>query len=95
MTRVMKVNVIIEDTAWELVSCGCPQTKISATEKEGFYESCFYKVVTSELLVGREFNDQVGCNANGLGEIHGRFEIGQVNVEGSDWRTGHSAKDYF
>ena len=36
--RVMKVNVVIGDGVWEVVSCYCPQADRSLNEKEMFYE---------------------------------------------------------
>lgn len=34
--KVMKVNVIIGDAVWEVVSCYCPLNRRSATVKEFF-----------------------------------------------------------
>ena len=36
--RVMKINVVIGDVVWEVVSCYCPQAGRSVNEKEEFYE---------------------------------------------------------
>ena len=42
------------------------------------------KVVTSEkVLVGADFNDHVGSDMGGFGEVHGRgFGTGQINDGG-------------
>ena len=34
--RVMKVNIMIKDVVWEVVSCYCPQAGRSVNEKEKF-----------------------------------------------------------
>ena len=68
--RVMKINVAIRDVVWEVVSCYCPQAHRSVNEKEEFYE-LMDKVVTSEVLVGGDFNDHVGSDVGGFGEVHG------------------------
>ena len=47
--RVMKVNIIIGDVVWEVVSCYCPQTGRSVNKKEEFYE-LKDKVVTREKM---------------------------------------------
>ena len=44
--RVMKVNIVIGDVVWEVVSCYCPQVGRSLNEKEEFYV-LMDKVVTS------------------------------------------------
>ena len=36
--KVMKVNIVIGDVVWEVVSCYCPQAGRSVNEKEEFYE---------------------------------------------------------
>ena len=46
---VMKVDVVIGDVVWEVVSCYCPQAGRSANGKEEFYE-LIDKVVTSEKV---------------------------------------------
>ena len=65
--RVMKVNIIIGDVVWEVVSCYCPQAVRSINEKVEFYE-LMDKVMTSEVLVGSDMG--------GFGEVHGGFGIG-------------------
>ena len=49
----MKINIIIWDVVWEVVSCYCPQADRSVNEKEEFYE-LMDKIMTSEkaLVVG-------------------------------------------
>ena len=75
--KVIKVNIIIEDVVWEVVSCYCPQA--GRCEKEEFYE-LMDKVVTSEkVLVGGDFNGHVGSDMGGFGEVHGGLGIGQIN----------------
>ena len=90
--RVMKVNIVIGDVVWEVVSCYCPQAGRSVNEKEEFYE-LMGKVVTSDnmLLVGGDFNGYFGSDMSGFGEVHGGFEIGQINDGGIrllDWTVG-------
>ena len=72
--RVMKVNIVIGDVAWEVVSCYCPQASRSVNKKKEFYE-LMDKVVTSEkvLLVGGDFNGHVGSDIGGFGKVHGGF----------------------
>ena len=68
--RVMKVNIVIGDVVWEVVSCYCPQTGRSVNEKEEFYE-LMDKVVTSEqVLMG-------GSDMGGFGEVHECSGIGK------------------
>ena len=43
--RVMKVNIVIGDVVWEVVSCYYPQAGRPINEKEEFYE-LMDKVVT-------------------------------------------------
>ena len=75
--RVMKVNVIIGDVVWEVISCYCPQAGRSVNEKEEFYE-LMDKVVTSEkILVGGDFNGHVGSDMAGFGEVHGGLRLGK------------------
>ena len=86
----MKVNITIGDVVWEVVSCYFPQAGRSVNEKAEFYER-MDKVVTIELLVGRDFNDHVGSDMGGFGEVHGGFGIGQINDGGIrllDWAVG-------
>ena len=89
--RVMKVNIIIGDVVWEVVSCYCPQAGRSVDEKEEFYE-LVDKVVTSEkVLVGGDFNGLIGSDMGSFGEVHGGFGIGQINDGGIrllDWAVG-------
>ena len=35
--KVIKVNVVIRDLVWEVVSCYCPQAGRSVNETEEFY----------------------------------------------------------
>ena len=60
------------DVVWRVVSCYCPQADRSVYEKEEFYE-LMDKVVTSEVLVGGDFNCHVGKGMGGFGEVHGGF----------------------
>ena len=46
------------------------------------------KVVTSEVLMGGEFNGHVVSDVGGFGEVHGGLGIGQIMMEGSDCWTG-------
>ena len=89
--RVMKVIIVIGDVVWEVVSCHCPQAGRSVNEKEEFYE-LMDKVVTSDnVLVGGDFNDHVGSDMGGFGEVHGGLGIGQINDGGIrllDWAFG-------
>ena len=78
----MKVSIIIGDVVWEVVSCYCPQAGSSVNEKEEFYE-LMDKVVTSEVLVGGDFNVHVGSDIGGFGEVHGGFGIRQINGGGT------------
>ena len=52
--RLMKVNTVIGDLVWEVVSCYCPQASRSVNEKAEFYD-LMDKVVTGEVLVGGNF----------------------------------------
>ena len=79
--RVMKVNIVIGDVVWEVVSCYCSQAGRSVNEKEVFYE-LMGKVVTSEVLVGGDFNGHVGSDMGGFEEVHGGFGIEQMNDGG-------------
>ena len=64
--RVMKVNIVIGDVFWEVVSCYCPQAGRSVNEKEKFYE-LMDRVVTSEkVLVGGDFSGHVGSDMGGF-----------------------------
>ena len=75
----MKVNIVIGNVVWEVVSCYCPQAGRSVNKKEEFYE-LMDKVVTSDnVLVGGNFNGHVGSDIGGFGEVHGGFGIGQIN----------------
>ena len=66
----MKVNIITGDVVSEVVSCYFSQVGRSVNEKEEFYE-LMDKVVTSEVLVGVDFNGHVGSDMGGLGEVRG------------------------
>ena len=86
--RVMKVNIVIGDVAWEVVSCYFPQAGRSVNEKEEFYELMDKFVTSYTVLVGSDFNDHVGSDVGGFGEVHGDFGIGQINNGGIrllDW----------
>ena len=89
--RVMKVNIVIRDVVWEVVSCYCPQAGRLVNEKEELYE-LMDKVLTSEkVLVGGDFNGHFGSDMGGFGEAHGGFGIGQINDGGIrllDWAVG-------
>ena len=64
--RVKKVNIVIRDVVWEVVSFYFPQVSRSVNEKEEFYE-VKDKVVTSEkVLVGDDFNGHVGSDISGF-----------------------------
>ena len=78
--RVMKVNFVIGDVVWEVVSCYCPQARSSENEKE-FYE-LKDKVVTNEkVLVVGDFDSHVESDMLRFGEVHGDFGIGQIKDE--------------
>ena len=69
---------------------GNPQASRSVNEKEEFYE-LIDKDVTSEVLVVGDFNDHVGSDMGGFGEVHGSFGIAQINDGGIrllDWMVG-------
>ena len=72
--RVMKVNIVIGDVVWEVVSCCCPQVGRSVNEKDEFYE-LIDKVVINKELVSGDFNDHVGSDMGGFGEVNGSFGI--------------------
>ena len=75
--RVVKVNIVIGDVVWEVVSYYCPQAGRSVNEKEEFYE-LMDKVVTSDnVLVGSDFNGHVGSDMGGFGEVHGGLGLGK------------------
>ena len=57
--RVMKINVVIGDVVWEVVSCYCPQAGRSVNEKEVFSEVMDMVVASEKVLVDDDFNDQV------------------------------------
>ena len=73
--KVMKVNVVIRDIVWEVVSCYCPQAGRSVNETEEFYE-LIDKIVTNEALVGGEFNAHVGGDMRGFERFMGVLELG-------------------
>ena len=86
----MKVNIAIGDVLWKVLSCYFPRSGRSVNEKEEFYKQ-IDKDVTSELLKGGDFNGHVGSYMDGFGEVHGGFEIGQINDGGIrllDWVVG-------
>ena len=88
---MIKVNIVIGDVVWEIVSSYCPQAGKLVNEKEEFYE-LMNKVVRSEkVLVGGDFNGHVGSDMGGFEEVHGGFGIGQINDGGIrllDWIAG-------
>ena len=89
--RVMKVNIVIGDVVWEVVSCYCPQVGRSLNEKEEFYELMDRVVTSDNVLVGGDFKGHVGSDMGGFGEVHGGFGIGQINDRGTrllDWVVG-------
>ena len=51
--RVMKVNIVIGDVVWEVVSCYCPQAGRSVNEKEEFYELMDQDVTSDKCFCGR------------------------------------------
>ena len=82
--RLVKINIVIGDVVWEVISCYCPQDGRSVNEKKEFYE-LMDKVVTNEkVLVDGDFNGHVGSGMGDFGENHGAFGIGQMNDGGSD-----------
>ena len=78
----MKVNIVIGDAVWEVVSCYCPQAGRSVNEKEDFYELMDKFVTSDNVLVDGDFNGHVGSDMGGFGEVHGGFGIGQINDGG-------------
>ena len=94
--RVTKVNIIAGDVVWEVVLCYCPQEGRSVNEEDEFYE-LMDKVVTSEVLVGGDFNGHFGSKMGGFGEVQGGFGIGKINdgmirlfdwIKLFDWAVG-------
>ena len=86
--RVIKVNIVIWDVVWEVVSCYCTQAGRSVDEKEEFHELMDEVVTCEKVLVGVDFNHHVGSDMDGFGEVHGCFGIGQINDGGIrllDW----------
>ena len=75
--RVMKVNIVIGDVVWEVVSCYCPQVGRSLNEKEEFYELIDKVVTNDNVLVGGDFNGHVGNDMGGFGEVHGVLGLGK------------------
>ena len=93
--RVMKVNIVIGDIAWEVVYCYCPQAGRSVNEKEEFFEQTDQVVTSEKMLVGGDFNGYVGSDMGGFGEVHGGFGIGQINDGGIrllDWAVGEGLR---
>ena len=80
--RVIKVNIVIRDSVWEVVSCYCPQAGRSINEKEEFYELIDKYVKSEKVLLGGDFNDHVGRDMGSFGEFHGGFVTGQINDGG-------------
>ena len=50
--RGMKINVVIGDLVWEVVSCYCPQAGRSVNENKVFYEVMDMVVASEKVLVG-------------------------------------------
>ena len=80
--RVKKVNIVIRDAVWEIVSGYCPQARRSVNEKEEFYELGDKFVTSKKVLVGGDINDHVGSDMGGFGEVRGGFGVGQINDGG-------------
>ena len=76
--RVMKVNIVIKDVVWEVVSSYCPQAGGSVNEKEEFYELMDKVVIREKVLVGGDFNGHVSNDMGGFEEVHEGFGIGQI-----------------
>ena len=68
---VMKVNIVIGNVVWDVVSCYCPLAGRSVNEKEKFYELMDEVVTSEKVLVGGDFNGHVGSDMGGFGEIRG------------------------
>ena len=77
--RVIKVNIVIGDVVWEIVSSYCPQAGKSVNEKEECYELMNKVVRREKVLVGGDFNGHVGSGMGGFEEVHGGFGIEQIN----------------
>ena len=73
--RVMKVSIFISNVVWEVVFCCCLQACRSVNEKGEFYE-LMDKFVTSEVLVGGDFNGLVGSDMDGFTHVHRGLGIG-------------------
>ena len=71
--RVKKVNIVIRDVVWEIVSGYCPQARRSVNEKEEFYELGDKFVTSKKVLVGGDINYHVGSDMGGFGEVRGGF----------------------
>ena len=80
--RVTKVNIVIGDVVWGVVSCYCPKACRSVNEKEEFYELKDKLVTSEKVLVGSNFNGHIGSDMGSFGEVHGGFGIGQINNRG-------------
>ena len=89
--RVMRVNVVIGNVVWEVVSCYCPQAGRSVNEKEEFYELMGNVAISEKVLVGGDFDGHVGSDTGGFGEVHGGLGIGQ-KMEGSNCWTEQLVK---
>ena len=84
----MKVNIVIGNVVWEVVSPYCPQASRSVNEKEEFYELMGQVTTRERVLVGSDFNGHVGSNMGGFGELHGSFGFGQIydgGIRFLDW----------
>ena len=64
--RVMKINFVIGDVVWEVVSCYCPKTGRSVNEKEKFYELMDKVVASEKVLMGGDFNGHAGSDMSDL-----------------------------
>ena len=60
--RRMKVNIVVGDVVWEVVSCYCPQAGRSVNEKGEFCELMDMVVTSEKVLVGDDFNVHVGSD---------------------------------
>ena len=69
----MKVNVIIGDAVWELISCYSLQTGGCATEKEEFHELKDRFATSVKVLV---WEGHVVCDVGIFGEVHSGFGDG-------------------
>ena len=88
---MIKVSIFIWDVVLEVVSYYCPQAGRSVNERKKFQELMDKIVTIEKVLVGGNFNDHVGSDMDGFGEVHRRFGIGQINNGGIkllNWAVG-------